>query len=189
MNKDEWFAKNGFNAEGCTCLVIGEDTYSIKDYLKEQGCKYSPLLKWHISYPIDLPQDFRFCVLNVEAIGKWNEKTEEVDFFENAKEIVDKKVRESLGPSLSQYIGDVGKRLRNVTAVYKSSRGFVSAYGVWTYIHTFEINSDVLVWFTQVPLDLERGQVIDFSGTIVSHEEFRGVKTTRVNRCRIKEVQ
>jgi hypothetical protein len=46
----------------------------------------------------------------------------------------------------------------------------------------------VLVWFTAKDLDLEKGAVVDLTGTVKKHEEFRGVKTTQLSRCIIKEV-
>ena len=45
MTKAEYFEKNGFNEDGYTYCVVGEDTYSIKDHLKEMGGKYNPTLK------------------------------------------------------------------------------------------------------------------------------------------------
>jgi hypothetical protein len=85
-------------------------------------------------------------------------------------------------------VGYVGERLRNLTAIYKSTRGFMGNYG-WTNIHTFQIGEDVLVWFTAKDLDLERGQAVDLTGTVKKHEEFREVKTTQLSRCIIKAVE
>jgi hypothetical protein len=61
-------------------------------------------------------------------------------------------------------------------------------YG-WTNIHTFQIGDDILVWFTAKDCSLEKGTVVDLTGTVKKHEEFRGVKTTQLSRCIIKEVE
>lgn len=45
MTKELWLEKNGFGADGLTWCVFGDDTYAIKEQLKELGCKFSPLLK------------------------------------------------------------------------------------------------------------------------------------------------
>ena len=111
----------------------------------------------------------------------------EVFYYEDAKAKVERKVREAEGPSLSEYVGTVGERLRNLTVVYKSCRGFMGMYG-WTNIYTFQHGEDILVWFTAKDCELEYGTVVDLTGTVKRHEEFRGVKTTQLSRCIIKEV-
>ena len=188
MMKSAWLEKNGFSADGFTYCVFGEDTYSIKDWLKEQGCKFSPLLKWHFPKPLDLPVGYGMICFSFEDIYDWDYETEEAYYYESAKEMIDRKFKEAEGPSLSEYVGEVGERFRHETAIYKSTRGFSGKYG-WTNIHTFQIGEDVLVWFTQVDLNLERGCMIDLSFTVKKHEEFRGVKTTQLSRCLIKEME
>ena len=188
LTKVEWLEKNGFNTETeQTYCIYGEDTYSIKDWLKEQGCKFHPILKWHTTEPLDLPEGYGMICFDFAEIMEWNEDQNNAFFFENAKEKIERKFKEAEGPSLSEYVGQVGERLRNLTAIYKSSRGFAGMYG-WTNIHTFQIGEDVLVWFTTKDLDLEKGQVIDLTGTVKAHEKFRGTKTTQLSRCIIKEV-
>lgn len=57
MTKELWLEKNGFNTETeVTYVIWGDDTYAIKDWLKEQGCKFNPVLKWHAPEPIELPE-------------------------------------------------------------------------------------------------------------------------------------
>ena len=142
MNKQEWLEKNGFNPENeTTYCVVGEDTYSIKDY-----------------------------------------------YYEDSKRKVEKKIRRFLPKSNSQYIGEIGERIRNQTAIFKSVRGFNGAFG-WTNIFTFNIGENVLVWFTQKDLNLEKGMAIDLTGTIKKHEEYREVKTTVLTRCIIKSIE
>lgn len=186
-NKKEWFAKNGFNEKGVTYSVAG-NSYEIKDKLKELGCVFSPILKWHCATPIELPEDYKLIKFDFEELYEWNAQMKNAFFFESAKTIVERRFAEAEGPSLSEYMGEVGERLRNLTAIYKSSRGFEGAYG-YTHIHTFERGDNILVWFTTKDLNFEKGQVVDLTGTVKKHEEFRGVKTTQLSRCIIKEVK
>ena len=58
MTKAEWLEKNGFSADGLTYCIFGDDTYSIKEKLKQLGCRFSPLLKWHSPEPLDLPAGY-----------------------------------------------------------------------------------------------------------------------------------
>ena len=187
LTKEEWLELNGFGTDARTFCVFGDDTYSIKGWLKEQGCKFNPILKWHYSEPIDMPVGYGMICFGFDEILEWDEKAGTAVYKENAPEFVDRRFKEAEGPSFSEYVGQVGERLRNLTAIYKSSRGFAGMYG-WTNIHTFQIGEDVLVWFTTKDLDLEKGQVIDLTGTVKAHEEFRGTKTTQLSRCIIKEV-
>lgn len=187
LSKEIWLEKNGFSAEGLTYIVYGDNTYAIKDWLKEQGCKFNPTLKWHCDKPLDLPEGYGMVSFSFDEIAKWDEIYKEVFFFESAKAKVERKIREAEGPSLSEYVGEVGQRLRNMTAIFKSSRGFAGRFG-WTNIHTFQIGENVLVWFTEVDLDMEYGSTVDLTGTVKKHEEFRGVKTTQLSRCIVKEI-
>lgn len=187
MTKEMWLEKNGFSADGFTYSVFGDDTYSIKEWLKEQGCKFSPLLKWHSPEPIDMPVGYGMICFSFDELYQWDEANRNAYFYESAETLVNRRFKEAEGPSLSEYIGEVGERLRNLTAIYKSSRGFSGKYG-WTNIHTFQVGEDVLVWFTQKELNLEKGVAVDLTGTVKKHEEFREVKTTQLSRCIIKEV-
>ena len=184
----EWLSKNGFNKDGFTYCVFGDDTYSIKDQLKEMGCKYHPLLKWHCSEPINVPSGYGLISISFDDILKWDEEANIGLFKEDAKVFIERKFAEAEGPSLSEYVGEIGERLRNLTAVYTSRRGFMGKFG-WTNIFTFKVGEDVLVWFTASEPEIEVGSTIDLTGTIVAHEEFRGVKTTKINRCKIVEVK
>ena len=188
MSRKNWLEKNGFNADEITYIIAGEDTYAIKDWLKEQGCKFNTTLKLHSPIELDLPEGYTLIPVAFDDIAEYDNDCKEVYYYEKAKAAIERKIREAAGPSLSEYIGEVGDRLRHITAIFKSTRGFAGAYG-WTNIHTFQRGEDILVWFTACDIELEYGTVVDLSGTIVRHEEFRGVKTTKINRCIIKKVE
>lgn len=188
ITKAEWFEKNGFDAAGVTYCVFGEDTFAIKDWLKKQGCKFHPLLKWHSPKPLDGPVGFGMFAVNFDDICEYNEEEGEAYFFEKAKEFINRKFAEAEGPSLSSYYGQIGDRLRNQTAVYRSRRGFEGAYG-YTNIYTFTIGDDVLVWFSTAEIGgIEKGTPVLLSGTVKKFEKFRGVKTTHLSRCIVKPI-
>lgn len=187
MNKEKWLEKYGFSPEGFTYVVYGDDTYSIKEWLKEQGCKFHSVLQWHSSTPLTLPEGYGAICFSFDEVAEWSEVYSNGFFKDDAKKLVDKKIALALGPSLSEYVGEIGERLRNITAVYKSTRGFMGNYG-WTNIHTFQSGDDILVWFTATDCSFEKGTIVDLTGTVKKHEEFRGVKTTQLSRCKIKEV-
>lgn len=45
-----------------------------------------------------------------------------------------------------------------------------------------------LVWFTAKELDFKKGDIIDLTGTVKKHKEFRGIKTTQLSRCILKKI-
>lgn len=186
-NMKEWWSKNGIGKDGLIWCITG-DTYAIKEKLKEMGCRFSPTLKWYSPIPLDLPVGYGMISFSFEDLYEWNPHTKMAYFYENAKEKVEKAFQQAAGPSLSEYIGEIGERIRNITVRYDSKRGFESKYYGWTNIYTFYSGDNCIVWFSTKELILEKGQVVDLTGTIVGQEEFRGVKTTKVNRCIIKPI-
>ena len=187
MTKELWLEKNGFGTDGLTWCIFGEDTYSIKEQLKELGCKFSPLLKWHSPKILDLPEGYGMFSISFDEIGQWDLINETICYFEKSKELIERKFREAEGPSLSEYVGTPGERLRNITAIYKSSRGFSGKFG-WTNIHTFQIDENILIWMTSKELELEKGSPINLTGTIKSHQEYMGTKQTYLSRCVIEKI-
>lgn len=186
-NMKEWWSKNGIGEDGLIWIVTG-DTYAIKDRLKELGCRFSPVLKWYSPVAIDVPEGYGLMSIAFDEVYEWQPLMNCAYFFENAQQKVEKKLQELAGPSKSEYVGTVGERLRNITAIYSSTRGFEGRYG-YTFIHTFYQGDNCLVWFTTKELPLEKGDVVDLTGTIKGFEEFRGVKTTQLNRCIVKLVK
>lgn len=187
-NKREWMEKNGFDEDGLTWCVFGDDTFAIKDALKEMGCKFNPMLKWHGPKALELPDGFGMVPIAFDDILTWDMYSKTADYKEDAEEKIEKVLKQAAGPSTTEYYeGEVGDRVRNITAVFKSVRGFDSRFG-WTNIYTFDSGNNCLVWFTTKTLDFEKGQTVDFTGTIKAFEEFRGVKTTQFTRCIIKAI-
>lgn len=187
-NKAEWCEKHNIGADGMIWIVVGEDTYAIKDALKEMGCRFDPVLRWHSATALEMPEGYSMVSVSFDEVYEWNALNKTAYMREEAKQIVDRRVAEAEGPSLSDYVeGEIGDRIRNLTAVYTGCRGFQGRFG-WTNIYSFKHGENVLVWFTSSEQTLEKGQIVDFTGTIKSFEEYRGVKTTQFSRCSIKVI-
>ena len=188
MTQREWMDKNAFGEDNLTWCVFGDDTYAIKDWLKEHGCKYHPILKWHSPVPIDVPVGYGMFSVNFDDVCQWSVSAGTAYFTTEGENLIEKKSIEAAGPSLSEYVGSVGERLRNLTAHFKSARSFAGRYGQ-TNIYTFTIGEDVLVWFTTSTLDIEPGVTVDLTGTVKKHEMYKGIKTTQLSRCKIIEIE
>lgn len=180
--------RKGFNEQGYTWCIIGEDIFSIKDWLKTKGCIYDPLLKWHCPYEItNLPNDFRTFCFYFHDIYTYNEYSGEVSLKVNAIDFIDRKLKEAKGPIESSFIGEVGERIENVTAIFKSIHGYNSQFG-WINIYTFNSGVAVYVWITKKVLSINKGSIVLLSGNIKKHEEFRGVNTTVLSFCKVTPI-
>lgn len=186
--KREWCEKNGLAPDGSFYCIGGDNTFAIKEFLKEAGCRFNPVLKWYSADPIDVPAGYTVIRFEFKDIFDWSMYSKKALPKLDAAEIIEKAFIDAAGPSLSEYMGEVGDRLRNITAVYMQSRGFEGKFG-YTYVHNFKVGENVLVWFTSKGLNIEDGTVVDLTGTIKGHEEYKGVKNTQLSRCIIKPIE
>lgn len=184
MNKKQWLEENGFNEEENTYCIIG-NTYSNKEYLKSQNCKYSPLLKWHIQEKIELPKDCKYIKIPFNKIYEWNEQLEKPLLFKDAEVWLQSALTDT---AAYQFLESVGKRIYDLTVLYKSSTSFISRYGQFTYIHTFVTDKNKIIWFTTKELKYQLNQKLLLTGTIVQHQNYKGDNTTIVNRCIIRPI-
>lgn len=106
--------------------------------------------------------------------------------------------------AVSQYVGEVGKRI-TVKATYVSSASFevdrFGGYGTDTmYIHTFkDADGNKLIWKTTKALGTwledgtwqkhEYGNPVDLTGTVKEHKEYRDEKQTALTRCKMQWVR
>lgn len=187
ITKTEWLEANGFSEYGTTYLVLG-NSYPIKDALKEKGFKFSPLLRWHCgNCDFELPETCNYKELQFEDIFVWDEKSRVTFLKEGARE----KIEEIFNPKVeyhSDYVGEIGERLRNVKVTVRSIGGFDSAYG-YKWVYTLEDEGgNLYTWFTTSQQSVSNGYVVSLTGTIKAHVEYKGARTTQLTRCRFEEV-
>lgn len=188
MTKEQWLERNCFNAEGETYCVYGDDTYSIKEGLKEAGCRFHPLFMWHSTEPLEnLPEGYGQFVVSCDDYMMWDEVDHDMIWKTDAKEKIERKFDEHKEPSKSEYVAAVGDRLRNVTVKFTSRRGYNGKFG-WCNIFTFKSGDNVFTWFTSSEPEIEEGKAYFLTGTVKKHEEFRSVKTTILSHCILKEI-
>ena len=98
-NKKIWLEQNGFSAQGITYAIVG-DTYAIKDWLKENGYKFNPILKWHGPEELlDLPEGYHTIEFNFDDLYEWYPMIKAAHPFENAKQKIEKAFSQAEGPS------------------------------------------------------------------------------------------
>lgn len=194
-----WLDKYGIS-DGNIYIVAGCNTYEIKDMLKELGAKYYSGLNWFFgtqSAPIDNEQFPATAFLyhaTIDDLMYWTELGAGPYFKEGAldemaddiKKIVSVRNKET---STSQWIGEVGDRLRKVKATYLSTKYFEGQWG-GSFIYTFSIEGNIAVWFSTAIIDTEikENDEIEFSGTVKDHKEYNGILQTYFSRCIVKKV-
>ena len=185
-DKLEWLEYNNFSKDGIAYCITGDNTYNIKDWLKEQGCTYSPLLKWHIAEPIDLPEGYFIKEVKFDDIYTW----EDNDAWEkeSAKGFLKKLFEVEKAPSNSEYIdAEIGERVRNLTARVDKIRGFNGAWG-WTSLFIFKSGENTITWFTQSCPDIEENDIVDLTFTVKEFKEYMGEKQTVATRAKVVKV-
>ena len=187
--KHEVALKLGFDENEKIYLVYGDDTYAIKDKLKEMGAHFDPTFKWYFSEKVAVPAGYKLCEISFDEIYTYNPRAKWAQFKEDAKMTVARKIAELKGPSTSVfYPGAEKERIRNITAKVDSIRGFEGVYG-YTFVYTFVSENYVFVWMTSKSnLDISIGETVDLTGTIKKFDEYMGVKQTHLSRCLIKKM-
>ena len=184
LTKAQWLEKNGFNSEGFTYLIKG-NTYEIKDMLKEAGFVYSPLLSWHGSEKLSLPDGYEYITIAFDSVYEWNEKEAAAYPLPHAKVYLLDLLR-PVEKVDSSYQGEIGERLRNIAVEVVNITGFEGNFG-YTWAITFKDNqSNLYSWFTTGGAMISRGQRGLLTGTVKEHKEYRGNQTTQLTRCILK---
>ena len=184
--RKDWLEVNGFDAEGYTYILVGINSYAVKDQLKAEGWKYNSFLRWHTS----------------ETEGsEYADNTEKVHWSEfysttawgdmhplpNAQKKVDTLINGEEEFSTSEWVGEVGEKIKMLPVTLIGVYGFQGRYGYSQVVKFKDEDGNVLTWFTAVNIPVEIGSSCLLSGTIKNHDEYKGEKTTILTRCKIKE--
>lgn len=184
-NKLECAKKLGFNENLITYMVVGENTYEIKDDLRERGAKFNSVLNWHMPYQIALPEGYSFCEISFDEVYDFKPLAKSAEMKIDANQIVEDKLAEMLGEGASEfYPEDEGTRIRGIEATVGKITGFSGAYG-YTYIYNFIADNFHFVWMTSSHQSLEEGDAVVLAGTIKKFDTYKGVHQTFLTRCKI----
>ena len=185
ITKAEWLEANGFSEDGVTYLVLG-NSYAIKDELKENGFKFSTLLRWHCGKcDFELPQGCFYKTLNFYDLFTWDEEAKAAFMKDGAREKIEA-IFNPVEESNSSYVGEIGERLRDIPVKVRNIGGFDSAYG-YKWVYTFEDeDGNRYTWFTTSQQAVSIGATANLTGTIKAHVEYRGAETTQLKNCILK---
>lgn len=184
QKRKNWLEANGFDAEGYTYILVGINSYAVKDQLKAEGWKYSSFLRWHTS-EIEGSE----YADNVERVH-WSEFYSttawgDMNPLPDAQKKVDILINGEKEPSTSEWIGEVGDKIKELPVILKGVYGFQGRYGYSQVVKFEDENGNALTWFTAVNIPVEVGSKCKLSGTIKKHDQYKDEKTTLITRCRI----
>lgn len=192
--RQAWLDKYNIS-NGIILIVAGCNTYAIKDELKEKGAKFYTGLGWFFGTntapdEISDPNAFLFHC-DVEKVLYWNDIGGGPYFLEGALDEIKEDIKQTIATrnketSNSQFVGEIGERLRDMKATFVSARFFENNWG-GNFVYTFESEGNIFIWFTQKGLDIKEGTTISLTGTVKEHKEYNGVLQTQLSRCIIKE--
>lgn len=161
---DEWFIYR----------VIG-NTYPIKDFLKEKGFKFNPVVGWYAGAPIEEYPCQKLAqaqVLKESVFVEWKEKAEVTSIWE-----------ENLAPKeedTSNWVGTIGSRLElNLTV-----KRVFSFDGIYGTSHTYIMRDDegnAFKWVTTKIL--EENKTYHLRATVKDQIDYKGIKTTVITRA------
>lgn len=178
--KAEWMEKNGFSAEGVTYIITG-DSYSIKEELKDAGWKFDSVLLWHKADPAGY-EDRVIKVQDSEVIeySAWGEG----HFLSGSKDLIMKKMLPEEVKNLT-FVGIVGDKLKNYPVTFTRKGSFCSRFGLTNIYEFRDKDGNYLNWFTTCDIQFEVGDMLNLSGTIKEHKEYRGIPQTIMTRCKL----
>ena len=190
-NKRELLVKWGFDPDDpAVYLVVGGDTFKIKDELKERGGRFNYTLNWHFTNFTEVPAGYSLSKVPFDDVYEWMPMVKRIELREEAKKVVEKVRLENLPESDSEWMGQEKERLRELKVTLTDARAITSQYGT-SILFTFDCGKNKLAWITSCPPDEDKavvGREYLLTGTVKKHEERNGVKQTLLNRCILKEV-
>ena len=184
----KWLEENGFNENLTTFVYFPADSFEVKDSLKDAGFKFNRSLLWHIA---NIPEGYEDKVVEitldqVAEIGAWGEGC----YRPNARTFVDDMLKNCrpIEESTSEWLFEEKERFYDYAVVLKSVRGMETRFGYTQLVKFEDANGNILQWWTAVEIKAEVDDQVLLTGTVKAHDEYKGVKSTTVTRCKIKAV-
>lgn len=184
----KWLEENCFNENLTTFVYFPADSFEVKDSLKDAGFRFSKILLWHCA---NIPEGFEEKVVEIPLqevgeISAWGEGFYKPEVKAIVKEIVAS--ARTVEISNSEWVGEVGERLRDIPVTLVSIREIETKYGLTQLVRFIGENDEEFNWWTTAMIHAEVGSKIILAGTVKKHDEYNGTKITVLNRCKIKEI-
>lgn len=181
-----FFKKDGFDENGNTWLVLGNNTFDIKDELKEDGARFTNLLNWHFYFETD---KYPTIKINIDSIARknvfgdyyYNDYTSVADFVKSEKSKAN-----TADIKQSEYQFNIGDKVE-IDLKLVSVFSFRNHFGDTNYIYKFvDSDKNIFIWKTS---NYIKNSVTNckVKGTVKDHAEYNNDKQTILTRCKITE--
>lgn len=160
--------------------IFKGDTYSYKEWFKENGARYTKLWGWSFASNMEIPElpsGITAIRLDWSAVGADEENLKPDDAVIAAVEAL------TLDPSNSQFQGEIGQRLEIEITVKKAFliNGMYGASMCYTMV---DANENEYVWITtSTKTQLKEGEKCTIRGTVKAHKTYKNVNQTTLTRC------
>lgn len=85
----------------------------------------------------------------------------------------------------SEFVGNVGDRLRDLNLTVTAAKSIASAYGDCILYKFVDELGNIFSWFASGSANLNIGDSYKITGTVKGHKEFNGIKETNLTRCKV----
>lgn len=180
-----WLEKNGFNENETTYVYFPSDSYEVKETLKENGFRFSNFLLWHIA---NIPEGYEDKVIEIKReevaeMAAWGEG----HYIPNTRSYVEQRLTEARpAEPKSEWIGIEKERIFALPVVMIQKREMTTRFGYTQLCEFRTAEGSILQWWTASNVEVEVGDNVFLTGTIKSHDEYKGRKITTVKRCTFK---
>ena len=189
--KIEWLSKNSINAEGITYIYFPEDSYDVKNELKNIGFRFSPELLWHCE-TIPAGYEEKVIALKVDEVMEFTAWGSGVYKSEVKKIIKDKLVAaRPIVKNTSEWLGEPKDKLYDLEVTLVKITGFQSRFGYSQIVKFVDAEGNIIKWFTATQIPYEKNDKLYLSGTIkdvIVDDYEHNAKVTIMTRCKMRDL-
>lgn len=176
----------GFGEQGFIWVFKG-DTYGALDWFRYQPTRYARPFGWYLPSDMEMPEPLPVGVTPVKL--PWEAVKVDDEHMKSEKELVDIVADYIYEAGTSEWLGQIGDRVRDLEVVCTHIAYVNNFYGTSNIITFRDNNGNNIMWTTSSNQNIEEDGRYLLSGTIKTLEKYRAQKQTVLKNCRIKEIE
>ncbi len=189
VKKEKWLKDNGFNENLETYVYFLDNSYEIKETLKDDGFRFNKVLYWHTP---ELKEEYsdktiKVALDEIAEISAWGTGY----YKENAKDYIEKRMFDARGEKEGEWLGDpaldVDKKI-TVIATLVDVVEVSTRFGMTQLVKFVDEFGNSINWWTSVEIKYEVGTKLSITGTIKGFDRYKNKKITVMKRCKLSEV-
>ena len=175
--RNEDFKKEKFFGVDTLYAVTLDNTYNIRETLKEQGARWSgSFQRW--CFTVEQEQ-YPTVTVKFEDVTFTNE-FDTYEMIDKCADVVSKMIRSGAEEVVSKHIGSVGERMSFEVTV-KGWSSYDTQFGTSYIYRMVDVDGNAVVWFTS-NCDLDTDSTYTMMAKIKEHGEYNGVAQTVITR-------